>query len=329
MTPSPRPLDLIDDFRGAHAFLSNFSPSSLVWDGMAYPSAEAAFAAGKTLDPVRRQAIAAAPTPGEAKRIGRGVALRPDWDHTVRYQVMDEVLAAKFTDPHLQNQLLATERSLLLEANGHHDMHWGACRCDRHRDQVGGNMLGSALMRLRARLAATPDGQWTRVAATGHRPQIIAPSVHGWVIEELSRVAVKLRAEHGTEIAISGGAMGADLWWADAAHGAGSRVWLYQPFAEQSGRFGDDWRRHHQRVRDYATRVATLGTAYRTSLLFARNDWMLRDCHALVAVVDPEHRRGGTYDTVGKARGHVPIIHIDIRARRTTLIPPANPNVPG
>jgi hypothetical protein len=69
-----------------------------------------------------------------------------------------------------------------------------------------------------------------------------------------------IAAEHGTRIAISGGAVGSDLWWADVASDAGLKVWLYQPFPQQPDRWTTEWQQHHRRVRERSARVAVLST---------------------------------------------------------------------
>lgn len=318
----PAQLDLIDAFDGNFRWLSNYYAAPVTWDGITFSTAEAAFAAGKTLDPEQRRQIAAAASPGAAKRLGHRVQLRDQWDERHRYEVMDQVLAAKFADPGLRHKLISTGSALLIEGNSWHDQHWGECDCARHRSTPGRNALGAALMRLRGRLTGAAKDHFTRVACTGHRPQNLPAGSQPWVIDELDRVAAKLRAEYGLEIAISGGAIGADLWWADAAHRAGARVWVYKPFPQQQDRWTRDWQQHYARVCSYAGRVAVLGTHADKSLLFARNDWMIRDCDALVAVVDPWHTRGGTYAAVKSALHRKPIIHIDVRARTTRFIRP-------
>jgi ribA/ribD-fused uncharacterized protein len=320
-TPSGvQPLDFIGSFRDEYAFLSNFAASPLTWEGIRFPTAEAAFAAGKTLDRPQRERIACARTPREAKRLGRTVTLRPRWDEAVRYQVMRQVLEAKFADPALRDRLARTGTALLVEGDDWCDQEWGCCGCMRHRAVPGENTLGRFLMNLRAEITDAPADRWTRVACTGHRH--VPADSRDWVREELRWVAETLRAEYGTEIAISGGAMGPDLWWADAAHEAGARVWLYQPHPEQTARWPAEWQRHHRRVRDLASRVATLGTRYTTDSLFTRNEWMVRDCEAIIAVIDPERTRGGTHHAAQFAHGRRPIIRIDIRHRRTTLVRP-------
>lgn len=143
----------ITQFRGAWAFLSNFHPAVLEWEGITYPTSEHAFNAGKTLDQGLRQQIAAAATPQQAKVLGRSVKLRPLWDPSVRYAVMAEVLRAKFTcHPGRIAALLGTGNAELVESNDWHDVHWGRCVCLRHQGE-GANHLGRLLMELRNALA--------------------------------------------------------------------------------------------------------------------------------------------------------------------------------
>ncbi|HLL69075.1 MAG TPA: NADAR family protein [Micromonosporaceae bacterium] len=161
MTADPTPR-AIHGFRGAWSFLSNFQAAPLVWEGMAYPTSEHAFNAGKTLDVAKRQWIADAATPREAKRRGRSVDLRRGWDERVRFEVMAEVLRAKFeAHPGLARALLATGDAELVEVNTWHDDVWGDCVCGRPAcGEPGTNHLGRLLMELRADLAAsTHEGE--------------------------------------------------------------------------------------------------------------------------------------------------------------------------
>jgi Xaa-Pro aminopeptidase len=70
-------MNKIDCFDGEYAFLSNFYDSPIEKDGIVYPTNEHFFQAMKTLDNEERKKIAAAETPGKAKRMGRNVKLRP------------------------------------------------------------------------------------------------------------------------------------------------------------------------------------------------------------------------------------------------------------
>lgn len=90
---------------------------------------------------------------GGAKRLGREIEMRPDWDD-VRYRVMARLVMRKFLDhPDLADKLLATGDSLLVEGNTWHDNIWGDCRCGRPECQATGlNWLGLILMAVREAL---------------------------------------------------------------------------------------------------------------------------------------------------------------------------------
>ena len=132
----------INTFRGEYEFLSNFSPAEIEYEGILYPTTEHAFQAAKMLDPDARRACAALATPGQAKRWGRAVKLRPDWEH-VKLDVMEAVLRLKFARPELTQKLLATSKATLIEGNTWGDKFWGVC------DGVGENHLGLLLMKVR------------------------------------------------------------------------------------------------------------------------------------------------------------------------------------
>ena len=84
--------------------------------------------------------------PSEAKRLGRNVQLRPDWE-TVKYDIMYEVCKAKFEqNDDLREMLLDTGDAYLEEGNTWNDRCWGTCR------GVGENHLGKILMRIRDEL---------------------------------------------------------------------------------------------------------------------------------------------------------------------------------
>lgn len=132
-------------FSGDLAFLSNFYPCTFVYRGLTWPSAEAAYQGMKTLDPGERAQFTRM-SPGEAKRAGKDVDLRDDWEQ-VKLLIMAEILLAKFQqNPDLRKRLLATGTAYLEETNTWGDTYWGVCR------GRGDNYLGRLLMSLRARL---------------------------------------------------------------------------------------------------------------------------------------------------------------------------------
>ena len=139
---------MIDCFDGHWAFLSNFYWSEIEFEGITYPTNEHFFQAMKTLDINERLAIANCRTPGQAKRMGRQVALRPDWED-VKESVMLEGLCLKFADEQLADWLLETGDEELIEGTTWHDNEWGNCSCPKCAHIEGKNKLGRLLMIVR------------------------------------------------------------------------------------------------------------------------------------------------------------------------------------
>lgn len=133
---------VIVSFSGDNAFLSNFYPVMVEYEGIRYPTSEHAFQAAKTLSQAERRKIAGLPTPGQAKRAGQRVTLRPDWDE-IRVDVMEDILRIKFRDPDLRRKLLATKNKMLIEGNNWGDTFWGVC------NGRGENNLGRLLTKVR------------------------------------------------------------------------------------------------------------------------------------------------------------------------------------
>lgn len=136
----------ITKFFGDYSFLSNFSLHEVTYKGVTWPTAEHAFQAAKSQSMVVQSRILTAETPSKAKRIGRSIAIRSDWDQ-IKDQVMYEIVSAKFEDPELRERLLATGDAELIEGNTWGDQYWGVC------DDDGLNRLGEILMRVRRECA--------------------------------------------------------------------------------------------------------------------------------------------------------------------------------
>lgn len=135
----------IQRFSGVYRFLSNFYPCEVKYRKRVYPSAEHAFQAMKTLDPDMRRRIAALATAQDAKKAGRDLTLRSDWED-IKLEEMASILRVKFADPVLRNHLLETAPAELIEGNWWGDTFWGVC------DGRGENHLGKLLMELRTKL---------------------------------------------------------------------------------------------------------------------------------------------------------------------------------
>lgn len=143
---------MITEFDGKYAFLSNFYHAPFTYDGIEYPTNEHFFQAMKTLDQEERKKIAAAATPGKAKRMGRQVQLREDWEE-VKEDIMHLGVALKFkAHPSLTKKLIETGDAYLIEGNTWCDQTWGSCNCPRHKNIPGRNLLGQILMEEREKL---------------------------------------------------------------------------------------------------------------------------------------------------------------------------------
>ena len=130
----------IKEFRGEYAFLSNFHDCEIEYEGYKYHNVESAFQAQKDL--TRRSEFESL-NPTMAKRLGRKVKLRSDWE-TVKVDIMKELVKCKFDQhPELKQKLIDTGDRLLIEGNTWNDTFWGVCKGN------GKNMLGKILMELR------------------------------------------------------------------------------------------------------------------------------------------------------------------------------------
>lgn len=133
----------ITEFKDDNSFLSNFYIAPVVYQGVRFENSEAAYQAAKCPN---RMLEFCGLTPSEAKKLGRRVVLRIDWEE-VKFGVMYQACKAKFTqNPDLAQKLIATGDAELVEGNTWGDRIWGVC------DGVGENNLGKILMRIREEL---------------------------------------------------------------------------------------------------------------------------------------------------------------------------------
>jgi N-glycosidase YbiA len=151
---------MIASFIDEYEFLSNFyvtpKPLRLPRTGLVVWTTEHLYQSYKVTDLKLKYAILQAPTPSAAKKLGRSLPLRPDWED-IKDQVMLVCLDLKFnpeTQPELVSKLIATAPETLVEGNTWHDQYWGVCNCPKHRS-TGENHLGNMLMFVREKLANT------------------------------------------------------------------------------------------------------------------------------------------------------------------------------
>lgn len=134
---------VINSFAGQYAFLSNFFPSMICFNGKAYATVEHAFQAFKMTCDADHDAVRTARSPGLAKKLGRSLERRADWEH-IKDDVMLACLRQKFQlHQQLSIWLVETKPNELIEGNTWGDVYWGVCK------GKGQNKLGQLLMKVR------------------------------------------------------------------------------------------------------------------------------------------------------------------------------------
>ena len=132
----------ITTFAGQYRFLSNFYLSKVKYEDDIYPTVEHAYQASKTTRGNRRS-IRQAESPGHAKKFGREVPMRSDFEES-KVMIMRKLVRQKFRDPTLRESLLRTGTRKLIEGNDWGDQFWGESPVGS-----GQNRLGLILMEIR------------------------------------------------------------------------------------------------------------------------------------------------------------------------------------
>ena len=136
--------DVINRFKGEYVFLSNRFPCRILWEGLEYRSAEAAFQASKCEDEKERKVYAGCST-DKAVLKGKEQNPYPEWEET-KVGIMQSILLAKFEqNPTLKQKLADTGNRVLLNGNNKQEMFWGI---DLY-SWIGENHLGRLLMNIR------------------------------------------------------------------------------------------------------------------------------------------------------------------------------------
>lgn len=140
-------------FDGPFRYLSNFYMAPVVYNGVIWTNSEAAYQASKCADSSQMEWFHKL-DPGPAKKLGKHIKMRPDWDN-VKFQIMYEIVKAKFEqNEDLKYKLLATTGHLE-EGNTWGDKIWGTV------NREGENNLGKILMRIREEFKGEKDGTKT------------------------------------------------------------------------------------------------------------------------------------------------------------------------
>lgn len=141
--PVERSLDWLT-WRYGESKTYNHGPLSNFWTELDGFSLEHRFAALKTTDLKMKSMILGCASPGNAKKYGRRVTLRPDWDEIKRDLLWDLLLKKFMANPFAAKYLLATDDAIIREKNTWNDTIWGV-----NLQNQGQNLLGMGLMYVR------------------------------------------------------------------------------------------------------------------------------------------------------------------------------------
>jgi len=159
-----------------------------------------------------------------------------------------------------------------------------------------------------------------KIAFTGHRPNKIGGynnahplriAVKQAIEDALKRAITKFGDTHEITV-ITGGALGVDQDAARVAHSLGLPFIVASPFVGQEGNWPKSSKDTYSKMLSYAKEVVVVSEGgYDPAKMQIRNQWMVDNCDALVAVWDGTS--GGTANcvryalSVGKA-----IVRIDV-----------------
>lgn len=140
---------MIKEFQGEYRWLSNFWPCIIEFDGRTFKSIEHAYMSAKSEDPLWKETCEIVTSPGQIKRMSKGLTLDKDWNAR-KIEVMKVCIAEKFSDknPELKSKLLNTDDIFIQEGNTWGDKFWGIDL----RSGKGLNHLGKLIMRRREEL---------------------------------------------------------------------------------------------------------------------------------------------------------------------------------
>lgn len=127
--------------------MSNFFPVNIQSRHLTFPSVEHAYVAAKSTDKAVWEHVATL-TAGQAKRFGRELEIRQDWDER-KLEFMTILVRRKFAHPFMMKMLQDTGGAEIVEGNFWHDNFWGNCSCSKCVNIPGVNNLGRILMEIR------------------------------------------------------------------------------------------------------------------------------------------------------------------------------------
>lgn len=144
----------------------------------------------------------------------------------------------------------------------------------------------------------------TTICGTGHRP----PKLGGYSSHVFDRLVTlarnHLRAHPEIDTVISGMALGWDLALAQATLEESRILHAYLPCATQASIWPSSSQQLHARILKAATKVRTISPTFTPSCMQARNEAMVQDCNAILALWDGSS--GGTANCLRYAASFKP-----------------------
>jgi len=120
---------------------------------LSYNTPEHFYQAMKSLSHNEHKLIADAKTAAIAKKLGKTINIRPDWNN-IKLNVMNYTLIYKFTKNTSHGQKLIKTLGPIIEYNYWHDNYWGNCTCEKCKNIIGQNYLGRILEEIRFKISS-------------------------------------------------------------------------------------------------------------------------------------------------------------------------------
>lgn len=127
--------------RNEYAFMSNYYPCKVTYNGLTYGSSEAAYQAQKEPDPEKRK-LYCETSPSMARLLSEQITMPPAW-YLIKDQIMYEVNKAKFVQNEGFKELLLEVSEDIVQENTWNDTYWGVC------NGTGLNKFGEILTKIR------------------------------------------------------------------------------------------------------------------------------------------------------------------------------------
>lgn len=131
---------------------SNFLPypKETTHFGVVLKTPEHYYQAEKTDDIDEKLMVLNAPTPGEAKRLGRKVTLVNNWEIIKTGVMYDAQFLKCWRDSAYMALVANADPEDFIEYNNHHDNIWGSCLCERCANVEKQNLLQKVLLELQS-----------------------------------------------------------------------------------------------------------------------------------------------------------------------------------